>query len=175
MVDFFLEHGTEISLRQAASWGKIDRGRSFLDRNPAQANNETEPMLPIHEATLFGHLDIVSLLGERGADLNRRDQLGRTALNIALLRLLPIHGDSYNLVDEDVLVQIANGQVILSLIVLMKVFAKPVGKANGDGSDGLTNFSSGQGRSTAARVLEMTRANRSSCAPAHKAVLPRRE
>ncbi|MBV7331865.1 sigma-70 family RNA polymerase sigma factor [Chloroflexi bacterium TSY] len=108
MVDFFLEHGAEISLRQAASWGKIDRVRSFLDRDPAQANNETEPMLPIHGATLFGHLDIVSLLVERGADLDHRDHLGRTALNIALLRPLPLHGDSYNLVDEKNLGQIAN-------------------------------------------------------------------
>jgi ankyrin repeat protein len=58
--------------------------RCALSMRPALVNSENmEGYTPLHRAAQFGHLEIMDMLLERGADVNRQDVLGATALHYA--------------------------------------------------------------------------------------------
>jgi ankyrin repeat protein len=92
-----LQHGADPTLRDpvlgctpeafgicvAASWGWVSKVRQRLaeDRNLVDAASARGG--PLHEAARAGSLEVVKLLLEAGADPERRNAEGRTALDLA--------------------------------------------------------------------------------------------
>lgn len=74
------------TLHGAAGRGDIDTVYELLvedevDINDFDANGNT----PLHWAALRGHLSVVDVLLEHGADVNIRDRMNRTPLDLAKL------------------------------------------------------------------------------------------
>jgi ankyrin repeat protein len=71
-------------LHKACARGNLPRALDILQRHPALLNAvDNGGYGPLHEASLMGHLEIVRLLIERGADLNAQAANGDTALHDA--------------------------------------------------------------------------------------------
>jgi len=80
-----LEHlrarGAYVDINTAASIGDLDRVRELLDEDPSLANRVSEYVTyyigsgaPLKNAAARGHIEIVKLLLERGADPNLREE-----------------------------------------------------------------------------------------------------
>ncbi len=74
------------ALLKACGQGKFDKAMEALnagaDVNASSHNNKSTPLII---ASQFGHLDLVNLLLERGADVNAKNGSGNTALHLAIL------------------------------------------------------------------------------------------
>jgi ankyrin repeat protein len=80
--DWFLDHGCEVSIVEAAAFGRIDKVEEFLKHDPDSVNTN-EGRTPLHEAAGRGHLDILELLLTHGADQAIVDSNGLTPLDWA--------------------------------------------------------------------------------------------
>lgn len=82
IVDVLLARGAQISLVQACALGRAALVEKLLDASPARLNLVHNWGAPIHNATLWGRLDVVQLLLDRGADVNLKNSEGMTALQL---------------------------------------------------------------------------------------------
>jgi ankyrin repeat protein len=73
-------------LQDASARGDITRVRALLKARPADINAREAGTTALHEATRAGHLDIVTLLVENGANVNAIDFSRLTPLKLALGR-----------------------------------------------------------------------------------------
>jgi ankyrin repeat protein len=83
MVRHLAAKGTKIDLPRAAAFGLVDRVRELLEADPFSINVSGGWGMPIHEASVWGHPEIVELLLANGGDPNLKNRDGRTALAIA--------------------------------------------------------------------------------------------
>lgn len=100
MIDYLVSRGAKMKLRQAVNTGKLELVKEYVAADPSILNSKTESMLPIHDAVLWGQKEMVTFLLANGAQVNLVDDFNRTALDIALLHPLPIHGDGYAAIEE---------------------------------------------------------------------------
>lgn len=84
MVEYLYARGTVIDLNRAAAFGLIDRIRELVADEGTDVNCLDGYGRPIHEASVWGHPEIVELLLEHRADPNLKNSEGRTALAVAL-------------------------------------------------------------------------------------------
>jgi ankyrin repeat protein len=77
VLDHLRARGAYVDINTAASIGDLDRVRELLDEDPSRANRVSEYVTyyvgsgaPLKNAAARGHLDVVKLLLERGADPN---------------------------------------------------------------------------------------------------------
>lgn len=83
MVDYLYSRDSEVNLNRAAAYGLTGRVRELLSKDSAQINAMDHYGTPIHEASLWGRPQIVTLLLEHGAEPNLKNCHGQTALEIA--------------------------------------------------------------------------------------------
>jgi ankyrin repeat protein len=83
MVKYLYARGAEIDLYAATAFGLIDRVKECLTTDPAKINEANHYGTPIHEASLWGHVEIIRLLLEKGADDTLKNTHGETPLQIA--------------------------------------------------------------------------------------------
>lgn len=67
----------------AASWGWLSKVRQRLEENPALIRAQSRRGGPLHEAAWAGHLGVVKLLVDAGADPGGRNEDGQTARDLA--------------------------------------------------------------------------------------------
>ena len=87
LADLLFDAGVEPGLHEAAAIGDIGRVRAALDRHPRQLDTDSpEGFTPLALAAHFGHLEVLRLLIDRGADVNRvaTHRLAVTPLHAAL-------------------------------------------------------------------------------------------
>ena len=69
--DILLSHSAALELHDAAAVGKLDVVQRFIEHDPARAKSLSPDGFPVVAlAAVFGHLDVVGYLADRGADLN---------------------------------------------------------------------------------------------------------
>ena len=73
-------------LQEAAGQGDVAKVRALLQANPNALNARDGGTTALHEAARAGHLAVVQLLVEKGANLNAPDFSGLTPLKLALGR-----------------------------------------------------------------------------------------
>lgn len=75
-------------LHSAAMYNDIEKLKNLISEKKADVNNKEMYVgsTPLHDATLYGRLNIVELLVANGADTNIQDKLGRTPLHVAMKR-----------------------------------------------------------------------------------------
>lgn len=83
MVHYLVAQGTKVDLPRAAAFGLIDLARELITADPFSINVSGGWGTPIHEATVWGHPEIVELLLANGGEPNLKNRDGRTALAIA--------------------------------------------------------------------------------------------
>lgn len=97
-------------LHNAANRGDLSYVKNYVSRSTTYVNvnivDEKSKLTPLHLASYKGFVDIMEELIKNGADVNLRDNLGRTALHFACIRgnlegvkLLVESGADINLVD----------------------------------------------------------------------------
>ena len=87
LADLIFDAGVEPGLHEAAAIGDSGRVITALDRHPEQLDTYSpEGFTPLALAAHFGHLEIMRLLIDRGADVNRvaTHRIGVTPLHAAL-------------------------------------------------------------------------------------------
>jgi RNA polymerase sigma factor (sigma-70 family) len=87
LADLLFDAGVEPGLHEAAAIGDSGRVRAALDREPALLDADSpEGFAPLALAAHFGHRDVMRLLIDRGADVNRvaTHRLAVTPLHAAL-------------------------------------------------------------------------------------------
>ena len=87
LADLLFDAGVEPELHEAAAIGDSGRVRAALEREPSQLDTDSpEGFTPLALAAHFGHLDVMRLLIDRGADVNRvaTHRLAVTPLHAAL-------------------------------------------------------------------------------------------
>ena len=87
LADLLFDAGVEPGLHEAAAIGDSGRVRAALEREPAQLDTDSpEGFTPLALAAHFGHLEVMRLLIDRGADVNRvaTHRLAVTPLHAAL-------------------------------------------------------------------------------------------
>ena len=67
----------------AASWGWVSKVRQRLAEDPDLVNAVSARGGPLHEAARAGALEAVKVLLDAGADPGRRNEEGKTALDLA--------------------------------------------------------------------------------------------
>lgn len=79
-------------------------GLKVVLKNGADVEEEYIGRTPLWQATFDGNAEMVSLLAEAGADVNKRDALGQTPLfmasNVAVAQALVDHGAQIDIVDS---------------------------------------------------------------------------
>jgi ankyrin repeat protein len=83
MVDYLVARGAATDLYAAVAFGLTDRVRQLLMEDRSQINKPNHYGTPLHEASLWGHADLVRLLLEFGADPSLTNVHGWNALEIA--------------------------------------------------------------------------------------------
>jgi ankyrin repeat protein len=69
--DMLLARGPALEIHDAAAVGNLDRARLLVEKNPSQAKAFSPDGFPVVAlAAVFGHLETVRFLFERGADIN---------------------------------------------------------------------------------------------------------
>jgi uncharacterized protein len=68
MVQYLFERGAVVNLYSAAAFGLIDRVRQCLSKEQDSINEKQHYGTALHEASLWGHPEIVKLLIASGAD-----------------------------------------------------------------------------------------------------------
>src|ERR1044071_4480718 len=96
----------ENSLMHAASTGDLEGVQNALRQQTPEINSSTL-LEALNRATVNGHLEVVKLLVENGADVNGRGKNGNTPLYCAienldpeLIKYLLKHGANVNAPDE---------------------------------------------------------------------------
>jgi RNA polymerase sigma factor (sigma-70 family) len=87
LADLLYDAGVGPGLHEAAAIGDSDRVRTALDRTPEQLDSYSpEGFTPLALAAHFGHVEVMRLLIDRGADVNRvaTHRLAVTPLHAAL-------------------------------------------------------------------------------------------
>jgi RNA polymerase sigma factor (sigma-70 family) len=87
LADLLFDAGVVPGLHEAAAIGDCDRVRTALDQHPEQLDTYSpEGFTPLALAAHFGHVEVMRLLIERGADVNRVaiHRLAVTPLHAAL-------------------------------------------------------------------------------------------
>ena len=87
LADLLFDAGVEPGLHEAAAIGDSDRVRAALEEDAAQIDTDSpEGFTPLALAAHFGHLEVMRLLIDRGADVNRMatHRIGVTPLHAAL-------------------------------------------------------------------------------------------
>ena len=87
LADLLFDAGVEPGLHEAAAIGDSGRVRAALDQHPDQLDTYSpEGFTPLALAAHFGHLEVMRLLIDRGADVNRvaTHRLAVTPLHAAL-------------------------------------------------------------------------------------------
>ena len=80
-IDFLLDHRAVVDVFACAYLGKVADAEVLLKRSPELARATTaDGMTSLHYAARAGHYDIAALLLRYHADVNARDDKGRTAL-----------------------------------------------------------------------------------------------
>jgi RNA polymerase sigma factor (sigma-70 family) len=102
LADLLFDAGVEPGLHEAAAIGDVARVRAALEGHPEQLDTDSpEGFTPLALAAHFGHLEVMRLLIDRDADVNRvaTHRIGVTPLHAALFgrqveaaRLLVEHG-----------------------------------------------------------------------------------
>jgi ankyrin repeat protein len=87
MVDYLHSLGAKLDLYSAVAYGLTHQVKQFLQQDSSQVNTRNHYGTPIHEASLWGHVDVLKLLLAHGADPNLRNEHGDTALEIARKQL----------------------------------------------------------------------------------------
>jgi len=86
----------DISIHEAAAKGNLEAVKHHLaagaDVNAKNSNNDGN-YTPLHYAALFDHLEITELLVAKDADVNPKDQGGRTPLDLAIQQNKPETAD----------------------------------------------------------------------------------
>ena len=83
MVWHLVAQGTRVDLPRAAAFGLIDLAHELITADPLAINVSDGWGMPIHEASVWGHPEIVEMLLANGGDPNLKNRDGRTALAIA--------------------------------------------------------------------------------------------
>jgi RNA polymerase sigma factor (sigma-70 family) len=87
LADLLFDAGVEPGLHEAAAIGDVARVRAALEGRPEQLDTDSpEGFTPLALAAHFGHLEVMRLLIDRGADINRvaTHRIGVTPLHAAL-------------------------------------------------------------------------------------------
>src|SRR5262245_13441466 len=87
LADLLFDAGVEPGLHEAAAIGDSDRVRTALERDASLLDTDSpEGFTPLALAAHFGHLEVMRLLIDRGADVNRvaTHRIGVTPLHAAL-------------------------------------------------------------------------------------------
>jgi ankyrin repeat protein len=84
LVRMLLDRGAQLDIWQAANFGLVDVVKRILDEDPSKVSALGSWGCPLHEAAFFGHLDVVALLLDRGAEIEARNTEGKTALEVAM-------------------------------------------------------------------------------------------
>jgi MoaD family protein len=87
MVIYLHGLGAEVDLYSAVAYGLTDRVKQILSADSSKINEKNHYGTPIHEASLWGHVELLKLLIENGADPNVRNRHGDTAVEIARKQL----------------------------------------------------------------------------------------
>jgi len=91
------------AIHVAIDQANVDWLRVLL-KNGADVEEEYIGRTPLWQATFDGNAEMVSLLAEAGADVNKRDALGQTPLfmasNVAVAQALVDHGAQIDIVDS---------------------------------------------------------------------------
>ncbi len=81
MLAYLRDRGAYVDICTAASIGDLERVKTLLDQDPSLANRVSEYVsyyigsgTPLKNAAARGHIDVVRLLLERGADPNLREE-----------------------------------------------------------------------------------------------------
>jgi uncharacterized protein len=82
---YLVEHGARVTLFTAVALGLVERARELLAVDATQvAARQYVGFTPLHLAARQDDAPMVALLLEHGAELNAKDELGRTPIEIAL-------------------------------------------------------------------------------------------
>ncbi len=80
----FAADGWAGELQDAAARGELERVRSLIQANPSALSARVDGTTALHEATRGGHVEVVKLLVESGANINALNFSGLTPLKLAL-------------------------------------------------------------------------------------------
>jgi ankyrin repeat protein len=83
MAHHLVAKGMKVDLPRAAAFGLIDQARELISADPFSINTSGGWGTPLHEASVWGHPEIVELLLANGGDPNLKNRDGRSALAIA--------------------------------------------------------------------------------------------
>lgn len=83
MTTYLFEKGSDVDLHRAAAFGFIERVKQLLSEDASLINETSGFGTPLHEASVWGHPEIVSLLLANGADPTLLNTEGETAFTIA--------------------------------------------------------------------------------------------